>query len=109
MKLKDRPKTKLSLFAEIALGKVANVWFPVTPAEILGRSRTRWVADARGQFCAILKTFHVPTTKIAGFTGRSISAVDHAIRATRAMIKTDREHRERFETVMQRLTGYRTK
>lgn len=109
MNLKPRPKTELSLFAQIALGSVANAWFPVTPEEILGPSRPLWVADARNAFCAVLKAYHMPTPKIAGFTGRSISAVDHSIRAARSLVSTDPQYRERYQTVMQRLSGHRTK
>ena len=109
MRLKSRPKTELTLFARNAAEAVAAAWFPITPEDILGPVRTPWCADARAAFCAILKTFHIPTAKIAGFTGRSISAVDHAIRAARSRIQTEPQYRQRFETVMQRLTGYRSK
>ena len=107
MNLKPRPKTELSPFARKAAEAVAIQWFPLTVEEILGPGRHRWVAEARGAFCTILKAYHMPPRIIAGFTGRSISAVNYAIRADRSLFETDMAHSKRVDSAMERLAFLR--
>ena len=107
MNLKDRPKSPLTPFAGQAANAIAIEWFPMTPEQIIGPDRHRWMSEARAAFCLILHNNRIPSEHIAGFTGRSISAVNYSIRAARSLVATDTDYRDRIEVVLHKLSALR--
>lgn len=76
------------------------------PAQTLAESRrTKRVANARQQFCAIVKGLHRDMTfqEIADYLKRDHGTVIHAIRAHKKYLKTDRYYAESWREVVGRL------